>query len=66
LLQEYFAFRELALIDALNLSEAGFFFGGERSGGWFRFSQSFHREFVSAFHEATVTMKNEKYTENIK
>ena len=52
LFQENFPLGQLALVDAVDLSEAGFLLGRQRSRGRrIRFRQTFHGQFVSTFHK---------------
>ena len=48
--QEDFALGQLALVNAVDFREAGFLLGREWGGGGFRFGETLHREFISAFH----------------
>jgi hypothetical protein len=50
--EEDFPFGQFALIKTISLGEPGFLFGGYRApGAGVGFRQSFHCEFIGAFHD---------------
>src|SRR5690606_10137817 len=51
LLQEDLALGEFPFVDAVNVGEPRLLFVGQRSRSRIRFRQTFHGQFVSAFHE---------------